>query len=106
MRQGCPLALYLFLIMGKILNMHTQLATQEGLIRGIKLPTVPLFEVISQYADDTTLFLKGEERYVSSIVELLDRFCTALGLLLNWSKSTAFWQHKNLIRPPWTNQFR
>jgi hypothetical protein len=63
-RQGCPLAPYLFLIVREILNIHTQLVTQEGLIRNLKLPTVPLFQVISQYVDDSTLFLekRGEFR--------------------------------------------
>jgi hypothetical protein len=67
---------------------------------------VPLFQVVSQYTDDTTLFLRGEELYVSNAVDLFERFCSASGLLLNWSKSAAYWQHKNHARPPWTDQYQ
>ena len=35
---------------------------------------------------------------------LLETFCLATGLVLNWSKSSAYWKQKgNVGRPPWTN---
>jgi hypothetical protein len=88
-RQGCLMAPYLFLIVGEILNIQLQEAAQEGQIKGIKLPTVPIFQLICQYADDTTLFLKDEERCVNNSIAILEHFCSASGLLINWLKSAA-----------------
>jgi hypothetical protein len=104
-RQGYPLAPYLFLLVGEVLNIQVHKASLERRIVGIKLPTVPIFQIISQYADDTTLFIRGEERFVQNSVELLDNFCSISGLLINWLKSEAYWQLQNLPRPPWTYQF-
>jgi hypothetical protein len=67
-RQGCPIAPYLFLLVEEVLNVQFQQAAQVGNIRGIKLPTVPIYQLISQYADDTTIFMKGEERYVNDSI--------------------------------------
>jgi hypothetical protein len=88
---------------GEVLNIQFQQAAQAGNIRGIKLPTVPVYQLISQYADDTTIFLKGEEYYVNNSIVILEHFCSASGLLINWMKSAAFWQYKGLPRPAWTN---
>jgi hypothetical protein len=103
--QGCSLVPYFFLLIGEVLNIQVHKASLERRIVGIKLPTVPIFQVISQYADDTTLFIRGEERFVQNSVELLDNFCSISGLLINWLKSEAYWQLQNLSRPPWTYQF-
>jgi hypothetical protein len=105
-RQGCPVAPYLFLLVGEVLNIQFQQAAQAGNIRGIKLPTVHVYQLISQYVDDTTIFLKGEERYVNNSIVILDHFCSASGLLINWMKSAAFWQYKGLPRPAWTNNYQ
>jgi hypothetical protein len=35
-RQGCPLVLYLFLLVGEILNIQVHMALQERQIKGIK----------------------------------------------------------------------
>jgi hypothetical protein len=102
---GVPLGSIPILNSGRDSKRHTQIEAQEGLIKGIKLPTVPLYQIISQYADNTTLFLRGEERYVNNSVELLERFCYVSGLLLNWTKSAAFWQYTNGGRPAWTYQY-
>jgi len=38
-RQGCPLAPYLFLIMDEVLNIMIKQATTRGEIHGIKIPS-------------------------------------------------------------------
>jgi hypothetical protein len=105
MHQGCPLAPYLFLIAGEVLNIQMQKAASAGQIKGIKIPTIPNYQLISQYADDTTLFIRGEERFTQNTVRILEQFCQISGLEINWAKSAAFWQHRGHPVPPWTSQF-
>jgi hypothetical protein len=86
--------------------MMAQQAARDGHIKGIKLPSIPIFQLMCQYADDTTLFLRGEEPIVNNAIEILEQFCSTSGLLINWSKSAAYWQHRNQPRPRWTSQYQ
>jgi hypothetical protein len=54
-RQGCPLAPYLFLIVSEILNHNIKKETQQGCIKGIDLPRAIEPQTIAQFADDTSL---------------------------------------------------
>jgi hypothetical protein len=65
---------------------------QQGCIKGIELPGASEHQTVAQFADDTSLSIRGEEVYVLATVETLNRFCSTSGLLINESKSTAyFW---------------
>jgi hypothetical protein len=106
-RQGCPLAPYLFLIIGEVLNMSIKAEASIGHIRGITLPGTLELQIILQYADDSSLTLRGEEPTVVHTVSILNQFSEVSGLTLNWSKSRAYWwsSHRG-PRPLWTTRFQ
>ncbi len=59
MRQGCPLAPYLFLIVGETFNAKIYGEQRLGKIEGIHLPMLDRRQIIAQYADYTSSTLKG-----------------------------------------------
>jgi hypothetical protein len=103
-RQGCPLAPYLFLIMAEVLNSMIKIETAAGRIRGIQLPVEDRQQVLAQYADDTSLTLLGEEDSAKVGILTLKTFCMGCGLVLNWEKSCGYWKDGGRIRPVWTEQ--
>ncbi len=62
-RQGCPASPYLFLSVAQLLANHSK----SGNVKGIDLTGREL--VITQLADDTTLFLKNESQLSAAIKE-------------------------------------
>jgi hypothetical protein len=82
-RQGCPVALYLFLVIGKILNTCIKKEVALGRIKGIILPCSEKQQIINQYANDSSLTLKGEEAIVEQTVSVLDTFNKATSLVIN-----------------------
>ena len=105
MCQGCLLASYLFLIVEKTLNaMVTQEMSREN-IQGINLPFGGHQQIIAQYVEDTSFTMLGKEEKVRCLVYMLEMFCLATGLVLNWTKSSGYWKEKNGDgRPSWTGQ--
>jgi hypothetical protein len=89
-RQGCPLAPYLFLIVVEVMNAMVKSEVASGAIRGITLPGGEQQQVIAQYADDTSLTLLGEEESVRMTIFTLEVFCASSGLKLNWLKSCGY----------------
>lgn len=69
-RQGCPLAPYLFLVVAEVLNSMIKEQAKVGAIQGIHLP-FDRQQILLQYADDTTLSLQREERSVKQPFLLL-----------------------------------
>jgi hypothetical protein len=65
-------------------------AMQEGRIKSIKLPTVPIFQVISQYANDTTLTIQREEIFIQNLVDILENFYSPSRLLINGTKLATY----------------
>lgn len=103
-RQGCPLAPYLFLIVAEVLNVMVKEGVARGTVKGIRLPEGDRQQVVAQFADDTSFTLLGDEAPVKALVELRDCFCLASGLVINWSKSSGHWNSKTVaLRPPSTN---
>jgi hypothetical protein len=84
-RQGCPVAPYLFLIAAEVLNMMVATKVEQGRVKGIELPFRNRQQIIAQYANDTSFTLTGEEEPVRNLIYLLETFCAASGLVLNWS---------------------
>lgn len=76
-RQGDPLAFYLFLHIGEVLSKLINKALAYGVIQGIKFDFH--VHVIShfQYADDTILFIKNEEQSIFG----LKKYCFCFKLL-------------------------
>jgi hypothetical protein len=99
-RQGCLLAPYLFLFLGEALNVATKRASETGAIQGITLPDEVGNQVILQYVDDTSFNLVGTEQNLENAIILLDLFHLASGLLINWTKSIAYWL-SNEPPPDW-----
>ena len=66
---------------------------QSDNIRGIELP-LDDYELnvvkITQFADDTTIFVKDEES-IENVINVLDNFAEISGLHLNKSKTDAVW---------------
>lgn len=81
-RQGCPLAPYLFLIVAEVLNFMVKEQARVEAIQGIQLP-FDRQKILLQYADDTTLILRGEEILVRHMILTLDTFCNASGIIFN-----------------------
>lgn len=58
-RQGCPLAPYLFLMIGEALNIAAKEEQRLGNIQGILLSDNDTRQLITQFADDTGFFFIG-----------------------------------------------
>uniref|UniRef100_A0A669EC77 Reverse transcriptase domain-containing protein n=1 Tax=Oreochromis niloticus TaxID=8128 RepID=A0A669EC77_ORENI len=78
-RQGCPISPYLFLLIAQLLSNHIKSSN----VKGISLIGKDL--LITQLADDTTLFLKDEYQIFIAI-ETISMFSKASGLYLNIPK--------------------
>ena len=73
-------------------------------VQGISLPFEGRQQIIVQYADDTSFTLFRDKEKVRCLVYLLEMFCLATGLVLNWMKSSGYWKQKGGVdRPPWTD---
>jgi hypothetical protein len=59
MRQGCPHAPYLLLIMGEAFNVKIYEEQRLGRIKGIRLPISNKRQIIAQYANDINFILKA-----------------------------------------------
>jgi hypothetical protein len=84
-----------------------QQGVRQGRIRGIELPGAFEPQTIAQYADDTSLSIRGEEVHVQAAADTLQHFSRASGLIINESKSAAyFWAPQVNTCPLWTHRFR
>ena len=100
-RQGCPLAPYLFLIVEEVLIHIIKKAVAEGRLRGIYLLGGKKQQCISQYADDSSFMVRGEKNDVDELVRLLTTFSKTSGMEINWDKSCAYWFDKFTYKPVW-----
>ena len=85
-RQGDPISPYIFLLCGEIL---AKMIRQDKDIKGY---TVIESEIkISQYADDTTIFLDGSQKSFEKCVYLIHEFAKYSGLAMNYDKTKVIW---------------
>jgi hypothetical protein len=82
-RQGCPLAPYLFLFIGKAFNAATKTALATGTLNGIMMPGGEKQQIIVQFADDTIYTLEATEPNLRSLTTLLDTFYATTSLQIN-----------------------
>jgi len=92
-RQGCCLSPYLYLVCGELLS-HAIRVSEK--INGIKVNTcfdgtqINSDIKVSQYADDTVIYIDGTEESLYETIVLLDKFSEFSGLKVNYEKSTVF----------------
>ena len=86
-RQGDPLSPYLYLISAEILSLMIKKNKQ---IKGIKLDDTTE-ALLSQFADDTSLFLDGTEECFESCVRCVEEFTAMSGLRMNFEKTQIVW---------------
>ncbi len=85
-RQGDSLSPYLFLLCAEVLGLMIR---NNKNIKGISIDNVEY--KLSQYADDTVLFLDGSEESMSTAFHTLDIFANVSGLKVNIEKTQAVW---------------
>ena len=81
-RQGHPISPHLFVICAEVLS-HVIRECDE--IKGIKIGDTEI--KLSQYADDTTLFLKGDKHSLEIVMDILRWFNKLSGLGINRDKT-------------------
>ena len=86
-KQGCPLAPFLFLFVGQALNEAPKFQLQLGLLHGIRLPGNQGQQLLVQYADDTNFALQGTQANITAATFLLNQFHFASDLETNWEKA-------------------
>ena len=90
-RQGDPLSPYLFILCAEILALRLR---QDKDVRGFLVNGNA--HLISQYADDTLLFLDGTKQSFERVVFLILEYAKYSGLCMNFEKSKAIWIGNNI----------
>lgn len=85
-RQGDPLSPYLFILCAEFLSI---LIRKNENIKGIVVQDTEF--KISQFADDTSIFLDGSSESLNHTLEELDRFAKISGLKINYDKTQLVW---------------
>ncbi|MCG7891056.1 MAG: reverse transcriptase family protein, partial [Candidatus Thiodiazotropha endolucinida] len=85
-RQGDPLSPYIFILCAEFLAVKIR---QNKNISGIKIKDLEF--KISQYADDTSMFLDGSSESLIQALNELDRFANISGLKINYEKTQVVW---------------
>ena len=105
-RQGCPISALLFLLVVEIMACHIR---NNQSVKGIPLVDGNSI-VISQLADDTTLFL-SDINSLQNCLDFITTFSETSGLKLNTDKSEAFWIGSKVYSQEkpcglkWTNEY-
>jgi hypothetical protein len=87
-RQGCPLAPYLFLLTVDVLGQMLQ--HPECGVQGLRLPD-NTYITNQMFADDTLLLLDGTRENLDRALSVINRFGAASGAKLNLHKSVGLW---------------
>ncbi len=90
-RQGCPLAPYLFILATDVLG-H-MLDDQHYRVKGLSLPRGDQIKD-QTFADDTALYLQGSHANMERAQKVLSLFCKASSSKVNWNKTAAIWASK------------
>jgi hypothetical protein len=97
-RQGCPLAPYLFILATDVLG-H-MLDDPVHKIEGLHLPKGGCVRD-QTFAEDITFYLKGSPSNLSKAWVVLELFFLASGAKVNWGKSAAIWANKEKKEWEW-----
>jgi hypothetical protein len=75
-------------------------------VKCILLPRGLKQQLISYYVDNTTFIIRGEEKIIHNMVNLLEVFLSISGLELNWDKFLASWSYERYKeKPSWAQNF-
>nr|GEY57212.1 RNA-directed DNA polymerase, eukaryota [Tanacetum cinerariifolium] len=86
LKQGDPLAAYLFILVMESLHLSVSRAVEAGIFFGIKIdPTISISHLF--YADDAIFIGQWSDSNLSSIIHMLQCFSLASGLKINLQKS-------------------
>ena len=85
-RQGDPISPYIFILCVEFLG---KMIRNDGNMQGIKINDKEF--KLSQYADDTQVFLDGSENSLRQLMLILKKFYTMSGLKVNEDKTKALW---------------
>lgn len=75
----------------------------EGRVGRVKGSTLPMRErqqILARNADDTSFTLLGEERSARNLINMLETFCMASRLVINWTKSSGYWKSYDIVFRP------
>jgi len=87
LRQGDPLAPFLFNVVAEVLNGLMREAEKQNLFRGFQVGSNKVGISILQYADDTIFFGEASLENVKAIKAILRTFELVSGLKINFAKS-------------------
>ena len=85
-RQGDPLSPYLFIICAEFLS---TMIKNDKKIKGITVSNTEF--KISQFADDTSIFLDGSAESLKNTLDELDKFAKVSGLKISYDKTQLVW---------------
>ncbi|MCO5581581.1 hypothetical protein L7F22_035469 [Adiantum nelumboides] len=86
-RQGCPLAPYLFLFFAETMALYLKGRTPQ--IRGLHMPIDGSPDLVEQeYVDEIMIFCQYDSDTLDRLHSTLYVFCCASGSLINWQKSS------------------
>ena len=87
-RQGCPLAPFLYLMIGEAFSSFLMSNVEN--IRGLQCPWLEEQILVCQFVDDTTLSVQGSHNNRCRVQRVIDSFCYASRAGINWNKSVGF----------------
>ena len=90
LRQGCPLAPLLFLIVVEGFSRSILTAKYSGAFQGISFGNNIILSHIL-FVDDIILVSDGSEQSLSTLYEVLMVFCKASGMVINEDKSSFYY---------------
>lgn len=85
-RQGDPVSPYVFILCAEVLG---KMLRKNDNVKGISINGKEF--LLSQYADDTQIFLDGSEESLQETLRVLDNFYIISGLKMNIEKTKAVW---------------
>lgn len=87
-RQGDPLSPYIFILCAEILaQLLFQASRPEERLVGVSLGHSRVNIPFLTFADDTMIFAKARAESCYAIKEILDKYCSMSGQLVNYHKS-------------------